>query len=48
MDFLVKLIDDLNMKAYSIEEGEFKIISLRELHSFRGNLIINPKSEWLS
>ena len=48
MDFLVKLIDDLNMKAYFIEEGKFKIIPLRELHSFRGNLIINPKSEWLS
>ena len=25
MDFLVKLIDDLNMKAYFIEEGEVNI-----------------------
>ncbi len=46
-DFLSRLIKDFNMKAYRVVDGEFCVVPCDELASFEGNLIINPRVEWM-
>ena len=46
--FLASLLEKLDMIAYCIDNGDFRMVSLDGLSGFRGNLIINQKTEWLS
>jgi FkbM family methyltransferase len=47
IEFIVKLMSDLNHSAYSVFQDKLKNILPSELENFTGNLIINPKKSWI-
>jgi len=42
-DYIIKMVSNFNFKIYCIIEGVSRILSKKDLKSYRGNIIINPK-----